>query len=162
MNYLPPVIRSFLVLAALLLLAPAAQASHYAIADVPRLITPANAEKLHKAGINTTEELLDKAAKAKDRKALAKSSGLGAGALWDLVRRCDLLRISGIGTEMVLLLEAGGVKSTADLAKKDGPGLTTALTTANQSKKISEKPPTEPQLQHWIAEAKKLPQLLEK
>ena len=97
----------------------AARASHYALADVPRLVKPAEVEKLKKASVNTTEELLDKAAKAKDRKALAKASGLSAADLLALAKRCDLLRIKGVGSEMVLLLEAAGVKSTADLVKQD-------------------------------------------
>ena len=42
---------------------------------------------------------------------------------------------------MVLLLEAGGVKTTAELAKKESRGLTAAIATANQTKKITEKPP---------------------
>ena len=155
------VFSSLSLLSLVLLAGGAAQASHYAINDVPRLITPSEAEKLHKAGINTTEELLDKAAKSKDRKALARSSGLGQGPLLELARRCDLLRIKGVGSEMVLLLEASGVKTTADLAKKDAAGLNSAVATANQTKKISEKPPTEPQLQHWIEEARKLPPVLE-
>ncbi len=152
---------SLLVVAALLSIGRPAFASHYAVADVPHLITPAEAEKLQKAGVPTTEDLLTKAGKTKDRKALAKASGISAGTLLDLARRCDLLRIKGVGSEMVLLLEAAGVKSIADLAKKDAPGLLTALTSANQAKKITEKPPTEPQIQFWIDEAKKLPVVLE-
>ena len=112
----------------------AARASHYAVADVPRLVTPAQVEKLHKANVNTTEELLDKAAKGKDRKALAKASGLPAAELLGLARRCDLLRIKGVGSEMVLLFEAAGVKSTADLVKQDAAGLMTAVTERQQDR----------------------------
>ena len=150
------------VLLAAALASGAAFASHYALPDVPRLVTPAEVDKLHKAGVETTEQLLDKAAKSKDRKALAKKSGLSANQVWELAQRCDLLRIKGIGTEMVLLLEAAGIKNTAELAKRDAPGLTAAVTEANKTHKISEKPPTEPQLADWIDQAKKLPQLLEK
>jgi predicted flap endonuclease-1-like 5' DNA nuclease len=152
---------TFLVSLALLVLAGNARASHYAIGDVPRLITPAQVEKLHKAKIETTEQLLDKGAKSKERKALAKASGLKGPELLDLVRRCDLLRIKGVGSEMVLLLEAAGVKSTADLVTKEAPALTTAMENVNKTAKISEKPPTEPQLADWIAQAKKLPQVVE-
>ena len=151
---------SILLLAAALT-AGAARASHYALPDVPRLITPAQVDKLHKAGIETTEQLLDKAARGKGRKALAKASGLSGTELLGLAQRCDLLRIKGVGPEMVLLLEAAGVKSTADLAKRDAAGLTAAVTGANQGNKISENPPTEPQLADWIEQAKKLPQILE-
>lgn len=138
-----------------------ASASHYAVGDVPTLITAADAEKLTKAGVATTEDLLQKAGKTKDRKALGKASGLSATTLTTLVRRCDLLRIKGIGPEMVLLLEAAGVKTSAELAKKEAAALTTASDAANKSKKITEKPPTEPQFQDWIEQAKQLPPVVE-
>jgi hypothetical protein len=138
-----------------------AWASHYAVADVPRLVPAAAVDKLHKAGIETTEQLLDKAATTKDRKALAKASGLKASELLDLARRCDLLRLKGVGSEMVLLLEAAGVKTTAALGKLTAPGLMESITKANQAKKITEKPPTEPQVGDWIAQAQKLPRVLE-
>ncbi len=112
--------------------------------------------------VETTEQLLTKGAKTKDRKALAKSSGLKGPELLDLARRCDLLRIKGVGSEMVLLLEAAGVKSTAELASKEAAALTAATESANKKSKISEKPPTEPQLSDWIGQAKKLPQVVEK
>jgi predicted flap endonuclease-1-like 5' DNA nuclease len=141
--------------------AGAARASHYAVADVPRLITPGQVEKLHKGKIETTEQLLDQGAKSKERKALAKATGLKGPELLDLVRRCDLLRIKGVGSEMVLLLEAAGVKTTAELGTKEAGPLTAATDAANKKAKISEKPPTEPQLADWIAQAKKLPQVVE-
>lgn len=138
-----------------------AYASHYAVGDVPRLIAPELARKLQKANVETTEQLLDKAAKPADRKALAKTSGVAVAELYALAKRADLLRIKGIGTEMVLLLEAAGVTSTAALAKKDAATLTPAVLSANKTAKISEKPPTEPQLADWIDQAKKLPQVLD-
>jgi len=155
--------RSWLIALTLLvtLFVGAARASHYALADVPRLVTPGQVEKLKKANVNTTEELLNKAAKAKDRKALAKASGLSAADLLALAKRCDLLRIKGVGSEMVLLLEAAGIKSTADLAKQEPAKLMAAVDAANKTAKITEKPPTEPQLADWIDQAKKLPQMVE-
>ncbi len=156
-------IRACLVALTLLVTAfgGAARASHYALADVPRLVKPGEVEKLKKASVTTTEELLGKSAKAKDRKALAKSTGLSAADLLALAKRCDLLRIKGVGSEMVLLLEAAGVKSTSDLVKQDAAKLLTAATDANKTAKITEKLPTEPQLGDWIDQAKKLPQVVE-
>ena len=151
----------YLFAAGLLSLAGTARASHYAVADVPRIITASQVEKLHKANIETTEQLLEKGAKPKERQALAKATGIKQPELLDLVRRCDLLRIRGVGSEMVLLFEAAGVKSTADLVTKDPAALTAAMNAANKTAKISEKPPTEPQLADWIAQAKKLPQVVE-
>ena len=158
-----PIMRAASMSAVLMLtlLAGAAHASHYAIADVPRLLTGPQIDKLHKASVNTTEELLDKAAKGKDRKALAKTTGISATELLALARRCDVLRIKGVGSEMVLLLEAAGVRSTVELAKQDAPALMAAMSNANKTAKITEKPPTEPQVADWIDQAKKLPQVLE-
>lgn len=138
-----------------------ALASHYAVGDVPTLISAADAEKLKKGGVTTTEEMLSKAAKPKDRKALAKASGLPAATVMTIANRCDLLRIKGVGPEMVLLLEASGVKTTADLAKKEPGALNTAAEAANKAKKITEKPPTEPQFKDWIDQAKALPAVIE-
>jgi hypothetical protein len=59
------------------------------------------------------------------------------------------------------LFEAAGIKSTADLVKTDAAKLITAVTDANKTAKITEKPPTEPQLADWIDQAKKLPQVVE-
>ncbi|HVR61530.1 MAG TPA: DUF4332 domain-containing protein [Polyangia bacterium] len=143
------------------LAAGSAEASHYALTEVGRLVPPSDAEKLKKAGVETTEQLLQKSATAKDRKALAKASGLGVPAVTALARHCDLLRIKGVGPEMVLLLEAAGVRSIADLAKRDAAGLTAATESANKGKKISEKLPTEPQIADWIEQAKKLPLVLD-
>ena len=157
----PLLTAAFLLAGAMMVAIPAAQASHYALADVSRLVSAGDAEKLHKAGVDTTEQLLDKAGKSKDRKELAKASGLSAPALTALVKHCELLRIKGIGPEMVLLLEAAGVKGTVDLAKRDPAALVTAVDAANKTKKISEKPPTEPQLADWIDQAKKLPPALD-
>jgi predicted flap endonuclease-1-like 5' DNA nuclease len=145
----------------LLTVAGAARASHYAVADVPRIITSAQVEKLHKGKVETTEQLLEKGAKAKDRQALAKATGLKPAELLELVRRADLLRIKGVGSEMVLLFEAAGVKSTADLVAKDAKALTAAMDSANKTAKISEKPPNEQQLEDWMAQAKKLAQVVE-
>jgi predicted flap endonuclease-1-like 5' DNA nuclease len=139
----------------------AALASHYAVGDVPTLISTADADKLKKGGVSTTEEMLLKAAQPKDRKALAKASGLPAATIMTIARRCELLRIKGIGPEMVLLLEAAGVKSSAELAKKDPAALTASSDAANKAKKITDKPPTEPQFQDWIAQAKALPTVIE-
>lgn len=156
-----PYVLALGLLAGSLTWAGAARASHYAVADVPRIITSAQVDKLHKGKIETTEQLLDKGAKAKDRQALAKATGLKPAELLVLVQRADLLRIKGVGSEMVLLFEAAGVKSTADLITKDPATLTAAMDKANKTAKISEKPPTEPQLVDWIAQAKKLPQVVE-
>jgi predicted flap endonuclease-1-like 5' DNA nuclease len=161
---LPPVLKALpatLLVVLILGWAGLARASHYAVADVPRIITSGQVDKLHKAKVETTEQLFDRAAKSKDRKALAKATGLPAAELLALARRCDLLRIKGVGSEMVLLFEAAGVKSTAELRAAVPAALTTAIENANHTAKISEKPPTEPQLADWIAQAKKLPQVVE-
>ena len=54
-----------LLVAVIVFMGGTAQASHYALADVPRLMKPGQVEKLQKASVTTTSELLDKAATGK-------------------------------------------------------------------------------------------------
>ena len=53
------------------------------------------------------------------------------------------------------------ISETTGVAKKDVAALSAAVASANQAKKITEKPPADPQLQYWIEEAKKMPVVLE-
>jgi len=158
---------TFATLALILLAAAPARASHYPLTEVPTLITAADAEKLGKVEISTTEDLISKAGNRKERVAAAKAAGLKPAALWAMVRRADLLRIKGVGPEMVLLLEAAGVKDLGDLKKKDAAKLDAAMTKANEAAKkkgqaLTEKPPAPEQIAFWIDEAKKADVLIHK
>src|SRR5204863_6736400 len=92
------------------------------------------------------------------RAALARSAGIPRATLVTLARRSDLLRLDEISPDWVLLLEAAGVKSVADLGGLAPNKLLEAVAAANgPRKKIANPPPTEAIVRRWIEQAKKLP-----
>jgi hypothetical protein len=136
-----------------LVLASSASASPYPLTEI---LKKEAAAKLAKQKVTTSDELLEKAAKAKDRQALAKATGFKPYQLLVWARMCDLLRIKGVGPEMVRLFKAGRILMVKQLrAQKAGP-LHKRLMGVNKKKKITQNPPTEEQLETWIGEAKKL------
>src|SRR5205085_14566 len=93
--------------------------SPYALVDIPQSIPAADAERLKGAGVITTDDLLAKAATPAGRKELARAAKLDAKQLQAYVEMADLLRISGVGPEMVRLFGAARVHTTAELGKQD-------------------------------------------
>lgn len=142
-----------LTLVAALLLATAAQASPY---PLEQILEPAAVEKLAKEKVVTSDDLLARGAKPAELKALAKSTGLAIAKLTAWTKMCDLLRLKGVGPEMVKLLNAARVQTVKQLrVQKAGP-LLKAMLKANDKQKITEKPPSEDQVGSWIEQAKKL------
>jgi predicted RecB family nuclease len=152
-----------LVALASLLLAPArADANPYNVSEVPKLIKGREASKLHEAGIHSTDDLLHRAVGPADRKQLAKQTGIGAARLEELARCADLLRLSDIGPEFVMLLDAAGIKSVPDLATTDAPALTKKMTALNRKRHIANPAPGEAQVRGWVTQASQLPAVLTK
>src|SRR5437879_2203534 len=92
--------------------------SPYALANIPQAIPAADADKLKEAGIATSDDLLAKAATAKGRKELSKSAHVGEKQLLGYAQMADLLRIDGVGPEMVKLFAAAKVRDSRALAKQ--------------------------------------------
>ena len=87
--------------------------------------------------------------------------GVGlSGRLWGSARDATCCG-SRRGAPRWCLLSRHPGKTVADLSKKEPAALTTAADQAKKVKKITEKPPTEPQFQDWIDQAKNLPPVLE-
>lgn len=140
-----------------LLVPGAAWASDYPLENV---LPKDAAEKLSKQGVTTTTQLLDKAAKGKARRALAKTTGIALKKLQEWVELADMVRIKGVGPKMTALLRAGGVKTVAKLKGQRAKTLLARMLKANKKKMISENPPNEAQVANWIGQAKKLPLVL--
>jgi len=151
-----------LALAACLTAPGLARANPYNVSEVPKLIKEREARKLHSAGIHSTDDLLQHAVDPAQRKQLAKQTGLGAGRVAELARCSDLLRLSDIGPEFVMLLDAAGVKSVPDLAAKDPPALAKKMSTVNKARHIANPAPSEAQVKNWVSQAGKLPAVLVK
>src|SRR5947209_1497408 len=99
---------AFVAVISLATVAGTALASPYPISEI-KAINEAQAASLKQAGVETTDQLLEKAATAKDRAALAKSTKIPVKTLYAWAKASDLMRIPGVGPEAVLLLAEGKV-----------------------------------------------------
>jgi predicted flap endonuclease-1-like 5' DNA nuclease len=118
-------------------------------------------EKFRSAGVKDTDSLLQNALTPKQRKQLAEKTGLSEARILKFANMADLYRISGVGSEYSELLEAAGVDTVPELAKRNAANLTQAMATLNQEKKLTRQVPTESEVTKWIEQAKGLPRMLE-
>ena len=119
-------------------------------------IGPAYAGKLEAAGISSTDDLLAKGASRKGREELAAASGSSEARILQWVNHVDLMRLDGVGSEYSDLLEAAGVDSCAELARRNIANLHAGLTAANDEKKLVRQLPSETMVGRWIEQAKTL------
>lgn len=124
-------------------------------------IGPVTGEKFRAAGVKDTDTLLAKAATAAARKALAEATGLSAAQVLKFANMADLYRVKGVGSEFSELLEAAGVDTVPELARRNAANLAAAMAELNASKKLAGRAPTEKEVAGWIEHAKSLPRALE-
>lgn len=124
-------------------------------------IGPVIGEKLNNAGVADTDSLLNQAKTPALRKALAAKAGLTEKQLLRFANMVDLYRISGVGSEYADLLEAAGVDTVPELARRRADNLTTAMAELNATKKLVRRVPTEAEVTKWVEQAKGLPRMLE-
>ena len=124
-------------------------------------IGPANAKKLRAAGVRSTDALLKSGGTKKGRKAIAEASGIAEKSVLEWVNRADLMRIKGVSTQYSDLLEASGVDTVKELAKRRPDNLTAKMKDVNDAavakgKSIVRRPPSQVEVEKWVAQAKKL------
>ncbi len=125
-------------------------------------IGPAYAEKLAGIGIQTTDDLLDRGAMAAGRAAIEESTGIAHSLVLEWVNHVDLMRIKGVGSEYSDLLEAAGVDSPAELARRNASNLATTFQEVVAARPgIVRRVPTESEIQGWIDQSKDLPKVVE-
>ena len=124
-------------------------------------IGPVTGEKLRAAGVADTDTLLAKAATPQARKALAAASGLAEAQILKFANMADLYRVKGVGSEYAELLEAAGVDTVPELARRSAANLCAAMAQVNEQKKLVRRLPTEGDVAGWIEHAKTLPRALE-
>jgi predicted flap endonuclease-1-like 5' DNA nuclease len=124
-------------------------------------IGPAYAQKLIKAGVKTTDELLARGAKPKGRGELETATGISHAKILEWVNRVDLYRLKGVGSEYSDLLEAAGVDSPAELAHRVPANLVAKMQELNKVKKLVRVVPGEKTVTDWVEQAKKLPKVVE-
>lgn len=118
------------------------------------------AKKLKEAGIDTSEELLEAGKTEKGRTGLVEKTGISQKLILRWVNHADLFRIDGVGEEYADLLEASGVDTVIELAKRKPENLTQKMAEVNGQKHLVRKLPALSQVERWVEQAKQLPRML--
>jgi predicted flap endonuclease-1-like 5' DNA nuclease len=120
-------------------------------------IGAAYSAKLEAAGIRSVEELLQQGATRQGRETIAQKAGFTAAQILEWVNDADLMRVKGVASEYADLLEAAGVDSVPELARRSPANLTAALAETNAKKQIVRRLPTEGEVSDWVKQAQSLP-----
>jgi predicted flap endonuclease-1-like 5' DNA nuclease len=118
---------------------------------------PGFAIKMRKAGIRTTEKLLETAKSLKGRQMLAEKTEIDQKQLLCVANLIDRMRIKGVGPEYAELLKAAGVNTVRELRYRNPARLADAMAKANEERKLVRALPSQHTVERWIDHAKKLP-----
>ncbi len=124
-------------------------------------IGPVTGEKLRAAGIKDSDALLEQAKTPAQRKKLAETTGLPVEKLLKFANMVDLFRVKGIGAEYAELLEAAGIDTVPELARRAPANLAAKLAEVNEAKKLTRRVPPESEVTKWVEQAKELPRAIE-
>ncbi len=119
-------------------------------------IGPTYGERLRSLGIRTKEALLKAGATPQGRQELAEKVGVSADTILKWVNRADLMRITGIGEQYSDLLEAAGVDTVVELARRNPENLYQKLVEVNAEKGLVRRLPNPAMVADWIEKAKGL------
>ncbi len=117
-------------------------------------IGEALAKKLKDGGVGSTRALLEKGATKQGRIGISQACGIDEGRILKFVNHADLMRIRGIGGEYSELLEAAGVDSVPELARRNAGKLADAMVEKNMAAKLVRAVPSEKRIAGWIQQAK--------
>jgi len=123
-------------------------------------IAEAYEAKLMGIGIKSIEDLLKVCETKKGRSDLALKTDVSEKLILKWANHADLMRIKGIGGEYAELLEAAGVDTVPELAKRNGENLFKKMVETDEDKGLVRKLPSESQIEEWIKQAEKLPRVL--
>jgi predicted flap endonuclease-1-like 5' DNA nuclease len=120
--------------------------------------------KLNAEGIKYVDQYLQATAKRYDREKLAAKTGISVKRLLDWANYSELMTLNKIGPKNARLLEAAGVDSTKELAKRVIENLYPALEKANSAAKpnpIVKQMPTKTLVGNWVQTAKDYKSIVE-
>ncbi|MFR2733136.1 DUF4332 domain-containing protein [Hoylesella buccalis] len=132
----------------------------YKIIDIEG-IGNVNAKKLVEAGINTVDDLLQKAKTPAGRKALEETTGISGKSILKWTNHADLMRINGVGPQFSELLEAAGVDTVKELKHRVADNLQQKLEEINNKRNLVNRVPSVSEVQKMIDQAKELPAIME-
>jgi len=130
--------------------------ANYKIVDIQG-IGEVYAEKLIAAGVKDTDTLLEKAAAAKGRAALAEATGISEKLILTWANHADLFRIKGVGPQFAELLEAAGVDTVKELGHRVPANLAAKMLEVNEQKHLTRRVPVEKEVAKFVEQAKALP-----
>jgi predicted flap endonuclease-1-like 5' DNA nuclease len=128
----------------------------YPITNI-RGIGPNAAQILKRAGIRTTNGLLQCGKTPSQRLKIAEKIGADDRLVLDWVTAADRMRVKGVGWEYAELLSAAGVKTVKELGFRNPQKLVDQMTQANIGHKLVRLMPSVKVVQRWIESAQKLP-----
>jgi predicted flap endonuclease-1-like 5' DNA nuclease len=117
-------------------------------------------KKLEDAEVNSIEALLKKGSEKKGRKNLAEKTGISEKFILKWVNRADLARIKGVSTQYADLLEYAGVDTIPELAQRNHEHLQVRMAEVNEEKHLARRVPSVSEVKDWVAQAKKLPRIV--
>lgn len=123
-------------------------------------IGPVISSKLRAAGVSDTDTMLAQAKTPAQRKALAAKAELTPQQILKFANMVDLYRVNGIGSEYAELLEAAGVDTVPELARRRPDNLTAAMAELNAKRPLVRRVPSEAEVTKWVEQAKGLPRML--
>ena len=132
----------------------------YKIIDIEG-IGNVNAKKLVEGGINTVDDLLQKAKNPAGRKTLEETTGISGKSILKWTNHADLMRINGVGPQFSELLEAAGVDTVKELKHRVAENLQQKLEEINNKRNLVNHVPSVSEVQKMIDQAKELPAIME-
>lgn len=117
-------------------------------------------KKLVEGGIGNVDAFLEATKTKKSRAELAAKLKVEEANLLKWANFADLCRIKGISTHYSQLLEAAGIDTVAELAKRVPANLLKKLVETNAARPLVKRLPTEKEVEAWVAQAKELPKLI--
>jgi predicted flap endonuclease-1-like 5' DNA nuclease len=119
------------------------------------------AQKLKESGVSSLEGFLATCKTKTGRDKLAEGTGISEKLILKWANHADLARIKGVGGQYAELLEAAGVDTVPELAKRKAENLLAKMTQVNEEKKLVRKLPVLKQVESWVVQAAALPRILQ-
>ncbi len=123
-------------------------------------IGPHFGARLVAAGVQTSDDLLNRTASADARQQLAMATGLSTVQLTTWRHQADLMRISGIGSEYGQLLEAAGIETVRELARREPENIVNLLDRVNEQKQLTRQVPPLKTVSKWVDQARQIEAVL--
>lgn len=131
--------------------------------DIERIegIGQAYGDKLRAIGLSSVASYLKAATTKKGRAEIAEKTGISETLVLKWANMADLFRIKGVAGEYAELLEAAGVDTVKELARRVPENLAQKMEEVNAEKRLTRKTPSAKEVSAWVDQAKHLPPTLE-